>query len=253
MKIKKNGILEKMLVAFGDIKLYKWPMFVVYDAKGYKIRGRDLRKIISLVRPGDILISGFDNYLDQHFVPGKYGHVGLYLGEVTAEDRELVNDDALGEFETGPQMMAHAIAEGILMCDILQFCRCDHLMIVRFPDVIKKSENSVPLDIPLNLYSDREKRLKKKLLEGETVTFDEVFPVVKQAALSHIGKRYDFNFDFADFSEMCCSEFVYFCTKALSPFMNIKPITKKYFGLFERQMILPDAFCDANLEQIYLK
>ena len=70
-----NGFVK----VFGDIKVFKFPLFAVYDPGGYKVKGEDIREVIQKLRPGDILIRGYENYLDGYFIPGFFYQVMLLV------------------------------------------------------------------------------------------------------------------------------------------------------------------------------
>ncbi|HEY4784512.1 MAG TPA: hypothetical protein VIH57_00620, partial [Bacteroidales bacterium] len=108
-----NGFLN----FFGDIKVFKFPMFIVYDPGSYRVKGEDVRQVINLIKPGDILVRGYINYLDGYFIPGFFSHAGLYLGEVKESDRAYVKPGEDSEFHTGEQMVIHSMAEGVFMED----------------------------------------------------------------------------------------------------------------------------------------
>lgn len=78
-----NQFKAVFLRVFGDIKIFKTPMFILYDPGSYKVKGENMREVIGLIEPGDMLVRGYDNYLDGYFIPGYFSHAGLYLGKVT--------------------------------------------------------------------------------------------------------------------------------------------------------------------------
>lgn len=101
----------KLLTIFGDIKLQKWPPFIYYEPGDYyKITGAQTMTLLKMLQPGDILARGYRNYLDGKFIPGKYSHTGVYVG-----DGKVI----------------HAIAEGVSECTLIDFCRCDRLAVVK--------------------------------------------------------------------------------------------------------------------------
>ena len=141
---KRRGLTELFLTWFGDIKVFSGPFFVVYDPGGDRVRGGDSRAAMETVQPGDILVRGYSNYLDGRFIPGYFSHTGMYLGEITEPDRKLVPDPLPegAEFVKGKQIVVHSIAEGVLMDDFLQFCRCDTMAILRFPEELSAPARS---------------------------------------------------------------------------------------------------------------
>jgi Permuted papain-like amidase enzyme, YaeF/YiiX, C92 family len=119
-KVKKmKSVIYKLkkilLTVFGDIKIFKWPFFLIYQPTSFRIKGSETRCIIATLAPGDVVMRAYDNYLDGYFIPkGICGcsHSGLYIGE---------------------GIVVHSIAEGSQRIDIMDFCRADTLIILR-PD-----------------------------------------------------------------------------------------------------------------------
>ena len=100
------------LTIFGDIKIFKWPFFVIYQPTSFRVKGVDTREIMVCILPGDVVRS-YDDYLDGYFIPkGDSGcsHSGLYVG-----DNQVV----------------HSIAEGSTLIDIIDFCRTDKMIVLR--------------------------------------------------------------------------------------------------------------------------
>lgn len=106
-------IKAKILTIFGNIKLFPHPMFIVHDARTFKIKGHHTREIMKKIRPGDVIARGFCNYLDGYFIPkgeSKCSHTGVYIGE---------------------GIVVHSVAEGVIQEDLIDFCRCDRIVILR--------------------------------------------------------------------------------------------------------------------------
>jgi hypothetical protein len=215
------NILEKtyngFLNFFGDIKVYKFPLFLVYDPGSYLVKGEDVRQVINIIRPGDILVRGYINYLDGYFIPGFFSHAGLYLGEVKESDKAYVKEGQDARFRTGEQMVIHSMAEGVFMEDIINFCRCDYMMILR-RDAEKESEQS------------------------KKVVFDEVF----KSALQNLGKGYDFKFDFSDFTNVSCTELVYVCCQGFLNDYGVNIVEKKVLFM-KKRLLAPDDFVRSGL------
>jgi uncharacterized protein YycO len=102
----KHGFLNIL----GDIKVYRFPMFIVYDPTTYFIKGYHTRQAMDIIEPGDIVMRGYKSYLDGFFIPGTFSHSSVYVG-----DGKIV----------------HAIAEGVQKIDIIDFLRCDRFCIMR--------------------------------------------------------------------------------------------------------------------------
>jgi len=235
---------DRLLTILGDIKVFRWPLFLVYDPGSYLVRGRDMRELIDLVRPGDVLVRGYTMYLDGKFIPGYFSHAALYLGEVTEADRAHAPERHRGRVEPGDQMVIHAVAEGVGMLDVLDFARCDRLVVLRFPEVMRARPGVPPDD--LSVLSEEERAIAARLRGGGEVRFAEAWPVVRRAALAQLGRGYDFAFDFTDVRRLSCTEMVHRATRCLDPFLGIRPERKRIFVL-EGTGITPDAFVSSPL------
>lgn len=244
-------IQEAFLRTFGDIKVFKWPLFILYDPGSYKVKGEDMRQVIERIEPGDILVRGYDNYLDGFFIPGSFSHAGLYLGPVTDDDRRFLTPGVNGSsFKTGRQMVIHSMAEGVFMEDILNFCRCDRMAIMRFPREMKAAA-PVPANVArADHFTPEEQTLSDRLGRGEPVLFAEALPAIFSLALGQLGKGYDFSFDFKKHNNLSCTEFVHFCVKSLQAFHGIAPVEKRVL-LFKKAMIEPDAFVQPPLSVVW--
>lgn len=245
-------IKEIFLRFFGDLKLFdSQPRYFVvphllttllfrgtllYDPRSYQVKGADMRKAMADLKPGDILVRGYDNYVDGHFIPGFFSHVGLYLGKVDEEtmcthwdtilagssiksDAYAPLDEIKEKIVSGEQMVIHSMKDGIFMEDLLNFCRCDYLAAFRFPaSVVRAADVIQPYSENPNIkemFTGEELEIASRLERNETVPFVDIFPVMFKLALSQLGKEYDFTLDFSNFQKMSCTEFVYYCTKSL--------------------------------------
>lgn len=158
---------RKVFTFLGDIK---WsgilhPLWFTINATGYKLKGEHYRKLIKRLQPGDILIRRFEGYVDKWFIPGFWNHAGLYIGD-DGEDKEQI---------------IHAVSEGVIQEDILNFMRTDHMLVLR-------------------LTEDQ----KGQAAEG----------AIKKAK-SIVGSPYDFGFDFKDTNRFSCTELVAHCYPGL--------------------------------------
>lgn len=213
-------IRNSFLKFFGDLKVFPFPMFLLYDPGSYQVKGDDIRNVITKIEAGDIMLRGYKNYLDGYFIPGFFSHAGLYLGEV--KDVNLHMSPKGKEFyREGPQMVIHSMAEGIFMEDVINFCRCDYLMILR------RNKRTEP---NLNIEADN----------GPVFT----------RALGSLGKGYDFKFDFSDFHHMSCTEFVYYCCQPFIEKYKVRLKTKR--ALFAKiELISPDDFVTKEFDIVY--
>jgi hypothetical protein len=102
-----------VLTIFGDIKVFLWPLWIVYQPNSFRIKGAETRQVSAILKPGDVVMRAYINYLDGYFIPkgrSKCSHSGLYVG-----DGKVV----------------HSIAEGATEIDLIDFCRTDRLVVLR--------------------------------------------------------------------------------------------------------------------------
>jgi len=208
-----NGFVKFL----GDVKVFKFPLFIVYDPGTFLLKGNETREVLNLVQPGDILIRGYLNYLDSYIIPGLFSHAALYLGEVKESDKQYIKPGSEQDFKAGSQIIIHAMGEGVFMDDVINFCRCDYMIILRRNPAIESEES-------------------------KKVTFDYVF----KTALQNLGKDYDFKFDFSDFNKLSCTELVYVCCKGFLADYDVK-IRMKRVMLIKKRLITPDDYVNSKL------
>ena len=127
-------IWDKFLTIFGKIKIFKYPMFIIYEPNGYKVTGEETEKILNLIKDGDILVRGYYDYLDGKFIKGFFSHAGFYYEN---------------------NIIIHAIAEGVQKDHIIDFCRCDYLAVLRFkPGLINDQDIKAAKEIAISLLGD---------------------------------------------------------------------------------------------------
>lgn len=240
---------DALLTILGDIKIFRFPMFLVYDPGSCRVKGHHAREVLRCIEPGDVLVRGFEMYLDGKFIPGYFSHAGLYLGEVTEADRALAPEKARRRVLPGEQLVIHAIAEGVQMEDLLDFCRCDRLLVLRFPARLR-ARAAAPAD-PAAPLDEAERALHDRLLGGGEVAFrEEAWPVVRRVAFSQLGRGYDFAFDFTDARRLSCTELVHRATRCLAPWLGVQPTLHRVLFL-SGMGIAPDDFAASPLELVW--
>jgi len=118
MKKTAYRIWSKFLTAFGNVKCFRFPLWLVYDPDDYQISGENVLEILDVLKPGDIILRGYDKYLDGKFIPNfkndvigvGFSHGAVYLGDNT---------------------ILHAVAEGVSEINVVDFCQCDRIAIFR--------------------------------------------------------------------------------------------------------------------------
>jgi hypothetical protein len=254
----KKDLIARFLTMFGDIKIFPGPLFFLYDPGSYLVKGEDMREVIKIVQPGDILLRGYTNYLDGRFIPGYFSHVGFYLGPIDRKELEAEWSDEytpldqLKGLKTGEQMVIHSMAEGVFMEDVLNFCRCDYMAVLRFPQELKGSDAPPLAVFDATKYNKAEEAIEARLKAGETVQFSEVWPIFRNIALSQLDKSYDFRFDFKSFDSFSCSELVYYSAKSFCWHLGIEPTTKKALYVVKKFMLEPDVYAaNENLTWVW--
>jgi len=212
-----NGFVKVL----GDIKVFPYPMFILYDPGSYRIKGDEMREVMQAVQPGDILVRGYVNYLDGYLIPGFFSHAGLYLGRVDDDAKRFVKPQGMHLFRTGEQMVIHAMAEGVFMEDILNFCRCDYMMVLRRNTSIESEA-------------------------ARQISFDQVMAI----ALQQLGSPYDFQFNFSDIRKLSCTELVYVCCRDFITEYGIEP-KKHRFIFFSKNILSPDDFVKSPLQKVW--
>jgi hypothetical protein len=213
--------------------------FLVENPGGYRIGGRDLRAVLGVLEPGDILLRGYQGYVDGSFIrrssrcsaqgfrPGWYTHAALYVGRLSEDERQHVptpfahNADY---FETGEQMVVHAMAKGVHTEDILTFTRCDYLTVLRLPAHSSAFDRKAAID------------------------------QARMAALSKIGQQYDFDCsDTTRFHRFSCSELVYYCYRNIRSALALEPrlhalyplgALNRRFAVLQRTTLTPDDYAE---------
>ena len=118
-------------------------------------------------------------------------------------------------YAEGEQIVVHAMAEGVFMEDLLNFCRCDYLVVLR----------------------------------SSKVTQEDVNGIYNQA-LMQLGTPYDFQFDFSRYNNLSCTEFVYLCMKDHMQAENVR-LRDRRAPISLRPTLIPDDFIDSSLELIW--
>jgi len=73
------------------------------------VKGDEIRSILYVLEPGDILLRKWRGYLNAILTGGNYSHAGMYVGNNT---------------------VVHAMADGVIEEDILDFCRSDSICVL---------------------------------------------------------------------------------------------------------------------------
>jgi hypothetical protein len=276
-----NRLSDRFIAWIGTLKFFTSPLCLVEDPGSYKIKGTDIREILdgkNPIQPGDILLRGYDGYVDGELIrrtggaqgSGKFfSHAALYVGsldgvndkaivarrlqvpdgaggwrEATAAEKDKVRGDT-AYFQSGTQMVIHSMSKGVHVEDILTFVRCDYLIVLRLPDVLQLSEEDIK-NLPLVKLANDALAIDDRLMRGQSVPRPEIVAAARNSALGRIGSGYDFQFDNCrTFHRFSCSEFVYYCYKSVHRYIGLKPKKHSFAGLFARTTVSPTDIYEA--------
>ena len=152
--------IQKALFTFiGDIRWHGLlhPFWITINAKTFRLKGKHYREVEQLIQPGDIVLRRFEGYVDKVLIPGFWNHAGIYVGEIDNEKHQVI----------------HAISDGIVVDDLIDFMRTDHVVVLRAP-----------------------KEQREEAINRSKTT---------------IGSEYDFAFDFKETLRFSCTELIGYC------------------------------------------
>lgn len=188
-----SKLKNKFLDIIGDIKYYKYPMFIVYCPNTYRVKGEHYLEVSKIIKPGDILLRGYSDYLDGLFIPGDYSHGALYVG-----DNQII----------------HAISDGVQYQNLIDFMRCDRIMVFR-PNCS-----------------------------------EEVISNAIQFCKNCVENKAKYDFDFKDGNDAYyCFELVVSAYKSLGV---EKKRVKRFWGLYDKELYIAESFItNKSFEKIY--
>lgn len=154
----------RALTILGDLQLAFAPP---------RIRAKDIRKLLRVLRPGDIVCRKYTWYLDAYLIPGKFTHSGVYVNTMglARETRFVPPIDGI----------VHAVAEGVVVDDVI--------------DYVKDADGFCVL--------------RPRSLQDVSITGSKPLNVSAWAssyAMEYIGLPYDFLFDSESNDAMYCHE-----------------------------------------------
>jgi hypothetical protein len=246
--------------------------YLVENPMGCRLTGDELREILNALQPGDILLRAYDGYMDGEFIKhssllsnkgyraGWFTHAAIFGGTLTDQDKEKVPAEFRnnqGFFKEGTQMVLHSMAKGVHCEDILTWCRCDYLAIVRI-------KSDLQFVSPVTVHEKKYRRsyqsdaasakIKQELIQGKTIDRAEVIQTAKLSALEKIGEPYDFECIETDkFNSFSCAELVYFCFRSVHDALGLNAEPHAFFpfgkllphvSMMRRTTVTPDDYYD---------
>lgn len=142
MKNYIYALWSKFLIWLSKVKIFTQGHLIpviLYDGDEAYVNGEDILQIMELIQPGDVLIRGYDEYLDGKFIPDEkgYSHAGLYVGDNT---------------------VIHASSPSVNRISIIDFCHCDRIMVLRpvwgMENAVKIANQKVGVPYDFNYESD---------------------------------------------------------------------------------------------------
>lgn len=128
------GLVSKIKKGFlnfvGNSYVYPKPMFYHYKPDIHKVKGFEIRQVLDILQPGDVLLRRYDGYLNSVFTPGFWSHAGLFAGN---------------------GKVIHAVGVGVVEEDILDFCRTDSVAVGR----MKKGDPIKAVEIAQQMVEDK--------------------------------------------------------------------------------------------------
>lgn len=150
------------------------------------IRPQQLAEFRAKLKPGDILIERQNWFLSRAFMPGYWAHAALYVG--------TTNDLIRLGLDRDPRVVA--LWKNYAAHDAEDH---EHLILEAVPEGVRMTTLEHCIGV-----ADSAAVLRPRVTEGE----------VREAiarGFSHLGKSYDFDFDFFTSDRLVCTELVYRC------------------------------------------
>lgn len=154
-----------------------------------------VREIKSLLEPGDVMLSYTAGYMSNVFLPGKFKHSIIYIGD--AEEREQIG---LTEESLAAKATDHRQARRMLAA-----AKTERIPSGEEADVIEAVAEGVrvySLEKLLATHINRLVVLRPRITPEQTK--NQVIDLYR-----YVGRPYDFRFDFSDATRNYCSELVY--------------------------------------------
>lgn len=153
----KRGVLGLM----GEVRVKRHPMWIEIKPEGNEVKGRELRKAMELVKPGDVVARRYRGMVSSWFIPGRYSHTGIYVGE---------------------GLVIHAVERGVVKTDLLDYLMCDGYAILRAKRGGEGADER-----------EGESEACEGIEERETIAERAV-----RLAKRSVGKKYDYDFEISE-------------------------------------------------------
>ena len=193
------------------------------------ITGAQIRSILPLFRPGDLLLTRHEWYLSNIGLPGFWPHSALYIGTPWEREQYFAGDRGV---KSWVKMQGVHSGDFEVLLKILH--REPYLRSITYekdrvlPRVIEAKSEGVSLS-----------SLESVAAADSLVVLRPLLPKAAKArailrAFNYCGRPYDFNFDFLTDSELVCTELIY---KAYEPDHNLKGLDLPLTDLLGRKIM----------------
>ena len=146
------------------------------------------------------------------------------------------------------------MAEGVFTEDLIGFCRTDYMAVLRLPSRLVPMKDLSPFAFAPAESKSAAALLQDRLLSsGEAgLELDSCWPGLKAEALAKLGAHYAVDFNFRNFNDLSCTEYVHWSLRSLQSVHGIAPHRERVF-LVARTLISPDDLVKAkgSLEHVW--
>lgn len=188
LQAKAAALVGNIWTSTNMVAIFPYPAVVV-GAYGSLVQGQDYRSIVSVIKPGDMLLTTQKKYMGSNSaIPGAFKHLMVYTGPVHGNyNGHYISNPLpfgssyraiLDEFfpSTFNRTITHAESEGVMTFDLLDvFSHYDYIVVIR----------------PWKNEQEQQ--------------------AIVKAALSQNGKPYDFDFESENIDSIYCTELGAYC------------------------------------------
>lgn len=154
---------DTLLLHLSHIQISPYPLFLSWQPIAFALEGQDTREVMSLIKAGDILIRLLDHSAGHRLLPGTFNDIGFYAGAVTEQHlRQVAKIEYTHPYPLGEQMVFASQNGQTVLMDLIDFCRCDGLAILRFPDTLPLQTGAQPPKSLLNYFANPAQCLQTK-------------------------------------------------------------------------------------------